>query len=293
MAPRRGRPRRRSARRSSISSPDVRRGCSVLDLFAGSGALGHRGAVARRRPRDLRRHRPSRRSRRSAQNLASSASRTARPCCAGDAVALAAPTCTGVTVAARVHRSARTRSDLAVRAVHALPAQPRAATPVIVIEHDRRNAPPEHLGSLLRTDQRRYGDTLLSFYRGAAMTTDASHDDRGLSRVPSTRSRTATSTSCERALRLFDRVIVALAENVRKEPLFSPRSASQFIRDALPQHATGCEFDAFEGLLVDYCRRRGATVDRPRPARARRLRVRVPVRAHEPPARARTSRPCS
>jgi 16S rRNA (guanine966-N2)-methyltransferase len=36
---------------------------------------------------------------------------------------------------------------------------------VIVIEHDRRNAPPDELGSLLRTDQRRYGDTLVSFYR--------------------------------------------------------------------------------------------------------------------------------
>ena len=35
----------------------------------------------------------------------------------------------------------------------------------IVIEHDRHNAPPDELGSLLRTDQRRYGDTLVSFYR--------------------------------------------------------------------------------------------------------------------------------
>jgi 16S rRNA (guanine966-N2)-methyltransferase len=34
----------------------------------------------------------------------------------------------------------------------------------IVIEHDRHNAPPDPLGSLLRTDQRRYGDTLISFY---------------------------------------------------------------------------------------------------------------------------------
>jgi 16S rRNA (guanine966-N2)-methyltransferase len=38
---------------------------------------------------------------------------------------------------------------------------------VIVIEHDRRNAPPERIGSLLRTDERRYGDTMVSFYRAA------------------------------------------------------------------------------------------------------------------------------
>ena len=56
------------------------------------------------------------------------------------------------------------RSDLAVRAVAALPPEHLAAGAVIVIEHDRHNAPPDALGSLLRTDQRRYGDTLISFF---------------------------------------------------------------------------------------------------------------------------------
>jgi 16S rRNA G966 N2-methylase RsmD len=35
---------------------------------------------------------------------------------------------------------------------------------VIVIEHDRRGALPDALGSLLRTDQRRYGDTVVTFF---------------------------------------------------------------------------------------------------------------------------------
>jgi 16S rRNA (guanine966-N2)-methyltransferase len=56
------------------------------------------------------------------------------------------------------------RSDLATRAVLALPCERLAAGAVVVIEHDRRNAPPDALGSLLRTDHRRYGDTLISFY---------------------------------------------------------------------------------------------------------------------------------
>lgn len=62
------------------------------------------------------------------------------------------------------------RSDLAVRAVTALPEAHLAPGAVIVIEHDRHNAPPDPLGSLLRTDQRRYGDTLISFFvpRGSA-----------------------------------------------------------------------------------------------------------------------------
>ncbi len=56
------------------------------------------------------------------------------------------------------------RSDLAVRAVTAIPPHHLADGAVIVIEHDRHHAPPDALGSLLRTDQRRYGDTLISFY---------------------------------------------------------------------------------------------------------------------------------
>lgn len=58
-------------------------------------------------------------------------------------------------------------SDLAVRAAQALVHLADRAT--VVIEHDRRHAPPEQLGSLVRTDERRYGDTLVSFYqRGSA-----------------------------------------------------------------------------------------------------------------------------
>jgi 16S rRNA (guanine966-N2)-methyltransferase len=56
-------------------------------------------------------------------------------------------------------------SDLAARALAALPAAQLADDVVIVVEHDRHHAPPDAVGSLLRTDQRRYGDTMISFYR--------------------------------------------------------------------------------------------------------------------------------
>ncbi|HEY5937821.1 MAG TPA: RsmD family RNA methyltransferase, partial [Kofleriaceae bacterium] len=55
-------------------------------------------------------------------------------------------------------------SDLATRSVLAIPAENLAPGATVIIEHDRRNAPPEALGSLLRTDQRRYGDTLISLF---------------------------------------------------------------------------------------------------------------------------------
>jgi pantetheine-phosphate adenylyltransferase len=62
----------------------------------------------------------------------------------------------------------------------------------------------------------------------------------------------------ERSLAVFDTVVVTIAPNVRKNPLFTTDERMQFIRDALPQYADRLEFAVFEGLLVDYCRERGA-----------------------------------
>ena len=56
-------------------------------------------------------------------------------------------------------------SDLATRAAQAMPRESLAADAVLVIEHDRRNAPEATLGVMTRFDERRYGDTLISLYR--------------------------------------------------------------------------------------------------------------------------------
>jgi pantetheine-phosphate adenylyltransferase len=63
-----------------------------------------------------------------------------------------------------------------------------------------------------------------------------------------------------RALNLFDHVIVTLAVNQRKQPLFTSEERVRFIRDALPQYGERLEFAHFDGLLVDFCRARKATV---------------------------------
>ena len=63
-----------------------------------------------------------------------------------------------------------------------------------------------------------------------------------------------------RALGIFQRVIVTIAPNIRKNPLFSTDERMQFIRDALPEYASRLEFAVFEGLLVDFCRSRNASV---------------------------------
>lgn len=63
----------------------------------------------------------------------------------------------------------------------------------------------------------------------------------------------------ERSLRIFDRVIVAIATNPRKQPLFSVDERIEFIRAAIGGEPESLTFDSFHGLLVDYCRSRGAT----------------------------------
>jgi pantetheine-phosphate adenylyltransferase len=62
-----------------------------------------------------------------------------------------------------------------------------------------------------------------------------------------------------RGLKMFDHLVVAVAENVSKSPMFSVNERKEMIREALPE-AKSLEVDAFKGLLVDYARRRKARV---------------------------------
>jgi pantetheine-phosphate adenylyltransferase len=67
----------------------------------------------------------------------------------------------------------------------------------------------------------------------------------------------------QRALRLFDRVIVAVAHNVRKQALFTVEERTEMIRASLGASAEDrarVEIDSFSGLLVDYAQQRGAGV---------------------------------
>lgn len=61
----------------------------------------------------------------------------------------------------------------------------------------------------------------------------------------------------QRSLAVFDRVVVAIATNPRKQPLFTVEERIGFIREAIGEDAD-VEYDSFTGLLVDYCNRRDA-----------------------------------
>jgi pantetheine-phosphate adenylyltransferase len=62
-----------------------------------------------------------------------------------------------------------------------------------------------------------------------------------------------------RGARLFDRIIVAIAVNAEKAPLFSMEERVQIAR-AVFKHQTSVEVDTFNGLLVDYVASRKANV---------------------------------
>lgn len=65
----------------------------------------------------------------------------------------------------------------------------------------------------------------------------------------------------QRTLRIFDRIIVAIAYNPDKsESLFSVEERLEMIREACKEFGNRVKAQSFEGLLVDYARRTGAKV---------------------------------
>jgi pantetheine-phosphate adenylyltransferase len=62
-----------------------------------------------------------------------------------------------------------------------------------------------------------------------------------------------------RSLALADRVIVAVAVNVAKQPLFSVEERLDMLRKAAGDEPR-VSFESFEGLLADFARRVGASV---------------------------------
>jgi pantetheine-phosphate adenylyltransferase len=63
----------------------------------------------------------------------------------------------------------------------------------------------------------------------------------------------------ERGQKMFDRLIVAVLKNTEKEPMFSVPERVEMLREVTRQWES-VEIDVFEGLLVDYARKRGAAV---------------------------------
>lgn len=62
----------------------------------------------------------------------------------------------------------------------------------------------------------------------------------------------------QRAAKLFDRVVVAVAKNADKTPLFSLSERLELVKQSIG-HLPNVEADAFDGLLVNYVVRKNAS----------------------------------
>ena len=62
-----------------------------------------------------------------------------------------------------------------------------------------------------------------------------------------------------RGEKMFDRVIVAVLKNMEKEPLFTVPERVEMLREVTKEFPS-VEVDVFQGLLVDYARKRDAAV---------------------------------
>jgi pantetheine-phosphate adenylyltransferase len=63
----------------------------------------------------------------------------------------------------------------------------------------------------------------------------------------------------ERGAKIFDRLIVAVLQNLEKEPLFEVRERLEMLRE-VTRRWPNVEIDVFDGLLMDYARRKKAQV---------------------------------
>ncbi|MFH2069364.1 MAG: pantetheine-phosphate adenylyltransferase [Candidatus Omnitrophota bacterium] len=63
----------------------------------------------------------------------------------------------------------------------------------------------------------------------------------------------------KQALTIFDRVIVAVADNPEKNPAFSRQERIRILAEAT-EGISGVEVDCFSGLLVDYLRQKKVNV---------------------------------
>src|SRR6185436_7264456 len=62
-----------------------------------------------------------------------------------------------------------------------------------------------------------------------------------------------------RGFKLFDRIVIAILLNIEKSPLFTVQERVDIAREVFGPYPN-VEVDTFDGLLVEYARRKGASV---------------------------------
>jgi pantetheine-phosphate adenylyltransferase len=140
-----------------------------------------------------------------------------------------------------------------------------AAGATLVVESSWRAAPAETAG-LVVVDRRRYGDTMLTRLvqpddpeeAREAMRNEGERRTLGLFAASFDPVTNGHLDLVFRARRVFDEVVVAVGRNVSKEGSFTLDERMEMLRSVLEQEQ-GIRITSFEGLVVDYARELGAT----------------------------------
>ena len=64
----------------------------------------------------------------------------------------------------------------------------------------------------------------------------------------------------ERALKLFDKLYILVGDNPQKEPTFSANERVEMLKEALKSHNSKLEIEYFDGLLLNYVKKKGSNV---------------------------------
>ena len=64
----------------------------------------------------------------------------------------------------------------------------------------------------------------------------------------------------ERALKLFDKLYVVVGDNPQKAPTFTPEERVYMLKEALKKHNNKIEVEHFDGLLLNYVKRKKSNV---------------------------------
>jgi pantetheine-phosphate adenylyltransferase len=136
---------------------------------------------------------------------------------------------------------------------------PRAT---VLVEASRREPPPTTPG-LRAIDERRYGDTVVHWLEAEERkeSMSAARSDQRLAVFPASFDPVTNGhlDLIHRAHAVFDELVVAVARNVAKQGTFSVEERVELIQAAVG-HEPGIRITSFDGLLVDYARQIGASV---------------------------------
>ncbi len=122
----------------------------------------------------------------------------------------------------------------------------------LVLERDKRSV-EDHPPGMRVTRDRLYGDTRVIVYEVKHMSTAAIYPG---SFDPLTNGHVDI---VRRGLKTFDTVILAVADNAQKSPLFTIEERIAQAKQCLGE-LKGIHIDTFSGLIVDYARRKGVGV---------------------------------